>query len=81
MTPCMRLYAFLGQALHPQLNPQSPYRSWVETYASADFEALARRLEGLLDRYDDGSSALEEYYRTAMQLEYRFFDAAWRSQS
>jgi len=81
MTPCMRLYAFLGQELRGRLNPQSAYRAWVETYASPDFEALARRLEELLDRYDDRSKEMEEYYRTAMQLEYRFFDAAWRSQT
>ena len=50
MTPCMRLYAYLGQRLAAQMKPESPYREWVMTYSSAQFEALARRLEGLLDR-------------------------------
>ena len=34
-----------------------PYREWVETYSSAEFEALARRLEVLLDRYGGSSSS------------------------
>lgn len=79
MTPCMRLYAYLGRSLRPHLNPSSPYREWVETYASEDFEALASRLEELLDRYDDGTPETAAYYRTAMRLEYEFFDGAWRS--
>ncbi|MCG0238741.1 MAG: TenA family protein [Bacillota bacterium] len=78
MTPCMRLYAYLGQALRPHLNPASPYREWVETYASDEFEALARRLEDLVDRYDDGAPETAAYYQTAMRLEYEFFDQAWR---
>lgn len=78
MTPCMRLYAYLGRALLPDVDPASPYREWVETYASDDFEALARRLEELLDRYDDGTAETAAFYRTAMRLEYQFFDGAWR---
>ena len=51
MTPCMRLYAHLGQQLAAQTKPDSPYRDWVITYSSPQFEAQARRVEGLLDRY------------------------------
>ncbi|MCH8891679.1 MAG: TenA family protein [Myxococcales bacterium] len=47
MAPCMRLYAFLGQQLAPKLNPESPYREWVKTYASADTKALASRRPAL----------------------------------
>ena len=71
MTPCMRLYAYLGQQLAAQTKPESPYREWVMTYSSAQFEALARRLEVLLDR-------LAVLYHQAMELELRFFDAAGR---
>ncbi len=77
MTPCMRLYAFLGQQLAQKLDPQSPYREWVETYASPDLEALARRLEGLLDRYGGTPERLALLYRRAMELELAFFQAAW----
>ncbi len=77
MAPCMRLYAFLGQELAPKLNPDSPYREWVETYSGPDLEALASRLEGLLDRYGGEPETLARLYRRAMELELAFFQAAW----
>jgi len=40
------------------------------------FEALARRLEALLDRYGGDHDSLAVLYRRAMELELRFFDAA-----
>ncbi|MBI3997848.1 MAG: TenA family protein [Armatimonadetes bacterium] len=81
MAPCMRLYAYLGQALRPGLNPDSPYREWVETYSSDEFESLALTLEGLLDRYGGEEARLRAHYRWAMTLEWRFFDAAWREEA
>jgi thiaminase/transcriptional activator TenA len=78
MTPCMRLYAYLGQQLAAHTKPESPYREWVETYSSAEFEALARRLEVLLDRYGGDHDRLAVLYHRAMELELRFFDAAGR---
>jgi thiaminase/transcriptional activator TenA len=78
MTPCMRLYAYLGQQLAAHTKPESPYREWVETYSSAEFEALARRLEVLLDRYEGDHDRLAVLYHQAMELELRFFDAAGR---
>ena len=78
MTPCMRLYAYLGQRLAAHTKPESPYREWVETYSSGEFEALARRLEVLLDRYEGDHDRLAVLYRRAMELELRFFDAALR---
>ncbi len=77
MTPCMRLYAFLGQQLAQKLDPQSPYREWVETYSSPEVEALAVRLEALLDHYGGEPACLAELYRRAMQLELAFFQAVW----
>ena len=78
MTPCMRLYAYLGQHLAAQTKPESPYREWVMTYSSPQFEALARRVEGLLDRYGGDHDRLAVLYHQAMELELRFFDAADR---
>jgi len=80
MTPCLRLYAYLGQQLAAQTKPDNPYREWVMTYSSPQFEALARRVEGLLDRYGGDHDRLAVLYHQAMELELRFFDAATRCQ-
>jgi thiaminase/transcriptional activator TenA len=75
MTPCMRLYAYLGQSLaHGPV--ADPYRDWVTTYADPAFEALAARLESLLDRYVTDRASVADTYRRAMRLELEFFDAA-----
>ena len=75
MTPCMRLYAFLGRSL--SAGPVAPrYADWVTTYADPGFEALAARLEALLDRHAVDSAAVRANYTRAMDLEYGFFDAS-----
>ena len=74
MTPCMRLYAFLGQMLN-RGEPDPLYAEWVKSYADPGFEALAARLEQLLDAHATDSPAVRAHYRRAMELEYGFFDA------
>ena len=74
MTPCMRLYAWLGQSLAAG-NVAPLYGEWVKTYADPGFEALAERLEHLLERHATASEAVRANYRRAMELEYGFFDA------
>jgi thiaminase/transcriptional activator TenA len=74
MTPCMRLYAHLGQALVPRAT--GPYREWVDTYADPGFEELAATLEALLDREAADTPVVRRAYRRAMELELGFFDAA-----
>lgn len=75
MTPCMRLYAHLGQSLAGR--GAETYAEWVATYADPGFEALAATLEELLDRYAADSPVVARAYRRAMQLEVAFFDSAW----
>jgi len=77
MAPCMRLYAFLGQRLARVTAASSPYREWVETYADPEFEALAKRLEGLLERYGGDRDRIGRLYREAMRLELQFFESVW----
>ncbi|MBV9228471.1 MAG: TenA family protein [Chloroflexi bacterium] len=76
MTPCMRLYAFLGQSLvMDRPADEHPYAEWIRTYASPEFKALAARLEGLLDRYATDTREIRLAYRRAMTLELAFFEA------
>jgi thiaminase/transcriptional activator TenA len=74
MTPCMRLYAWLGRSLAGgEVAPA--YAEWVRTYSEPGFEALAARLEALLDAHATDMPTVRANYRRAMELEYRFFDA------
>ena len=76
MTPCMRLYAFLGQSLSDEgVDESNAYAEWIETYSAPDFEALASTLEGLMNRYTADTPAVRAAYRRAMDLELAFFEA------
>ena len=85
MTPCMRLYAYLGRELAEQSPPASrashPYRDWIETYSGAEFQVSAARLEALLDKLATDRPALRQAYRYAMECELRFFSAPLEADS
>ncbi len=77
MTPCMRLYLFLGRSLAEEgYEEDNPYAEWIRTYADPGFEDLARKLEVLLDRYADDAPNVRSAYRRAMALELAFFEAS-----
>lgn len=76
LTPCMRLYAHLGQSLSERAD--DTYAEWVSTYADPAFEELAVTLERLVDGYAQDTAEVREVYRRALRLELAFFDAAWR---
>jgi len=75
MTPCMRLYAYLGQQLATSSGQANPYQEWIDTYAAPEFESLAETLESLLERYATDTEPVAATYRRAMQLELAFFQA------
>lgn len=79
MTPCMRLYAYLGGKLVGTCGPQHPYRRWVEAYSGEEFQRLAERLEALLDRLGADEGAARDCYRYALECELYFFTAALTS--
>lgn len=75
MTPCMRLYAHIGQTLARRQKGHHEYSDWIRTYAAPEFEQLVARLESLLDRYAEDSPQVRDNYRKAMTLELSFFEA------
>lgn len=80
MSPCMRLYAYLGQQLAKGGIPDHRYQDWIATYSSDEFEPLAAQLETLVDEYAEDSELIRSTYRYAMVCERDFFQAAWKYQ-
>ncbi|MFE4108043.1 TenA family protein [Almyronema epifaneia] len=79
MSPCMRLYAFLGQTLAQNGIPNHAYSEWIQTYSSDTFEPLAQQLETLVEQYAQNTQPVQATYRYAMLCEQAFFQAAWES--
>ena len=77
MSPCMRLYAYLGQQLAQTGIPEHAYKDWIATYSGDEFEPLAAQLEALVDEHATDSKAVQSAYRYAMVCERDFFQAAW----
>ena len=76
MTPCMRLYSWLGKNLLNMIS-NNPYKEWILTYSDQGFDNLAKSLENLIDEYND-SYDIEQVnflYKKAMILELDFFNA------
>ena len=83
LAPCVIGYGEIGVAL--AANPQTamignPYRAWIESYASPDYQAVAwahgERMEILMARRGGPGRlpALIETFRTATKLEAAFWD-------
>ncbi|HHY04348.1 MAG TPA: TenA family protein [Thermoanaerobacterales bacterium] len=77
--PCSILYAYLGTKLAKTYDPTTPYKNWIETYSSEEFKKGTNDLEFILHKYGEESRQIRSNYRRAMELEYDFFDEAYKS--
>jgi len=77
MSPCMRLYAYLGKNLAVNGVPSHAYKDWIETYSSDEFEPLAKQLEAIVNEHSQDTQVVHSTYRYAMICEKDFFQAAW----
>ncbi|KFK27863.1 hypothetical protein AALP_AA8G438900 [Arabis alpina] len=83
VTPCMRLYAYLGKAFGALLDPSEvnqPYKKWIDNYSSDAFQASAKQTEDLLEKLSVSMTGeeldiIEKLYQQAMKLEVEFFHA------
>ncbi|NBD15336.1 MAG: TenA family protein [Cyanobacteria bacterium] len=80
MTPCLRLYYFLGTQLAQNQAETHQYSDWIKTYNDAEFGQLVATLESLVDRYLIREEKGNSTYRYALQCENEFFAAAWNLQ-
>ena len=76
MTPCMRLYSWLGKNLLNMIS-NNPYKEWILTYSDQSFDNLVKSLENLIDEYNNSYDIdqVNFLYKRAMELELEFFNA------
>ena len=76
MTPCMRLYSWIGKSLYED-DFDTKYKEWITTYSDESFENLANSLENLIETHNEtyDINHAKYLYKRAMELELDFFNA------
>ncbi len=76
MAPCARLYGWLGQRISDQPH-DAKFDFWINMYSGSDYLEKVAIVQRMLDELGDDTDSEAVKFRTAMQLEYNFFDSAW----
>lgn len=76
MAPCAKLYGWLGTRLADQ-SYDDQYSFWINMYAGSGYQEKVDIIMGMLDEHGDETDSVALKFRTAMELEYNFFDSAW----
>ncbi|WP_336486602.1 TenA family protein [Methylobacterium nigriterrae] len=83
LLPCFWIYAEVGRDIHARAAAGNPYRAWIDTYAGEDFACAVAEMIAATDAAAvDAAPALRERmhgaYTRATQLEWMFWDGAYR---
>lgn len=79
MTPCIRLYVFLGKELTSRGLLSHQYSEWIRNYNSPELDKYAQKLEALVDHYVTDKDLAQSTYYYALLCEQDFFDAAYNA--
>ncbi len=83
LLPCFWIYAEVGRDIHARSRPDNPYQAWIDTYAGEAFHAAVAAVIDATDQAAAGASSalqarMHAAYRRATQLEWMFWDSAYR---
>ena len=86
LLPCFWIYAEVGRDIHARAQPANPYQTWIDTYAGEEFHAAVRAVIAATDEAADRASPdvrerMHAAFRRATQLEWVFWDSAFRMES
>ena len=86
LLPCFWIYWKVGCHLLEVARPDNPYQAWIDTYADEAFAEGVRKVIAISDQVAaDATPALREAmlkaFRRAAQLEWMFWDSAWRREA
>jgi thiaminase/transcriptional activator TenA len=84
--PCFWIYWQVGRHIRSQAAPENPYQRWIETYGNPDFGARVDNFTAIADGMaasapPETQAAMLEAFRRAAQLEWMFWDSAYRLES
>ena len=83
LLPCFWIYAEIGRDIIGHAAKDNRYQSWIDTYAGEEFHAAVRAVVATVDRVAANASDatrrdMHHAYTRAAQLEWMFWDAAYR---
>ena len=83
LLPCFWIYAEVGKDIVHQSAPNNPYQAWIDTYAGEDFHEAVQKVIDTVDNIaarvdEDTLEKMHEAYRKAAQLEWLFWDSAYK---
>ncbi len=83
LLPCFWIYAEIGRDIQARAVTPNPYAAWIDAYAGEEFHALVRAVIATVDRSAEAASAetreaMHQAYTHAAQLEWMFWDSAYR---
>ncbi|MCY1516148.1 Aminopyrimidine aminohydrolase [compost metagenome] len=86
LLPCFWIYAEIGRDIQARAAQPNPYAAWIDAYAGEEFHALVRAVIATVDRAAEAASAqtreaMHQAYTHAAQLEWMFWDSAYRQAS
>ena len=83
LLPCFWIYLEVGKSIHARAAKPNPYQAWIDTYAGDEFENAVRAVITTTDEManrasDDTLAAMHAAFTRATQLEWMFWDSAYR---
>ena len=83
LLPCFWVYREVGHHIHRVAATDNPYRAWIDTYAGDEFAAAVDAIIAATDAVAGLASpsqteAMHAAFTRAMQLEWMFWDSAYR---
>ncbi|GAA2093283.1 thiaminase II [Microlunatus panaciterrae] len=84
--PCYWIYRDVGRELLRRSSPDPLYRTWIETYGSAEFDAVVEAVLTVTDALGDQVGPAErqrchQHFAATTRYEWMFWDAAHRQLS
>jgi thiaminase/transcriptional activator TenA len=83
LLPCFWIYLEVGKHIHAHAAQPNPYQAWIDTYAGEEFEAAVLAVIATTDQAatracQDTLAAMHAAFTRATQLEWMFWDSAYR---